>query len=224
MRAAFIGSNSLTLSTAELLLEDGHEVIIIERTRDRINELSDRLDAGFVQGDGTLPDVLRDAEPENTDVLFCLMESDQTNILAGLIGRSLGFSRVVPRVNDPQFQRIAAELGLEDTVMPNRAVAAHLKQLLSGGKSLELSSVLRGEAAIFSLTISDAEKGPLEELDLPERTRIVCLYRNEQFYLPGEVKATKAGDEVILITSHQQLSELEQRFERSEDGDQLKAE
>jgi trk system potassium uptake protein TrkA len=223
MRAAFIGSNSLTLSTAELLLEDGHEVIIIERTRDRINELSDRLDAGFVQGDGTLPDVLRDAEPENTDVLFCLMESDQTNILAGLIGRSLGFSRVVPRVNDPQFQRIAAELGLEDTVMPNRAVAAHLKQLLSGGKSLELSSVLRGEAAIFSLTVSDAEKGPIAELELPERTRVVCLYRNEQFYLPHEVKSAKPGDEVILITSHQQLSELEQRFERSEDGDQLKA-
>lgn len=224
MRAAFIGSNSLTLSTAELLLEDGHQVIIIERDRNRINDLSERLDAGFVHGDGTLPDVLRDAEPENTDVLFCLMESDQTNILAGLIGRSLGFARVVPRVNDPQFQRIAAELGLEDSVMPNRAVAAHLKQLLSGGKSLELSSVIRGDAAIFSLTVEDAEKGPIDELDLPERTWVVCLYRNDQLYLPQEVKTLKRGDEVILITSHQELSKLEQRFERSEAGDQLKAE
>ena len=223
MRAAFIGSNSLTLSTAELLLEDGHQVIIIERDRNRINDLSERLDAGFVHGDGTLPDVLRDAEPENTDVLFCLMESDQTNILAGLIGRSLGFARVVPRVNDPQFQRIAAELGLEDSIMPNRAVAAHLKQLLSGAKSLELSSVIRGDAAIFSLTIEDAEKGPLDELDLPERTWVVCLYRKEQLYLPQEVKTLKPGDEVILITSHQQLPKLEQRFERSEAGDQLKA-
>ena len=221
MRAAFIGSNSLTLSTAELLLEEGHAVIIIERDRDRIDALSERLDAGFVHGDGTMPDVLRDAEPENTDVLFCLMESDQTNILAGLIGRSLGFARVVPRVNDPQFQRIAAELGLEDSIMPNRAVAAHLKQMLSGGKSLELSSAIRGEAAIFSLTVEDTEKGPIEELDLPERTRFVCLYRNEQLYLPHEVKALKPGDEVILITSHQELAELEERFERSEAGDQL---
>ena len=132
MRAAFIGSNSLTLSTAEVLLADGHEVIIIERDRDRIDALAERLDAGFVHGDGTSPDVLRDAEPENTDVLFCLMESDQTNILAGLIGRSLGFARVIPRVNDPQFQHIATELGLADGIMPNRAVATHLKQLLAG--------------------------------------------------------------------------------------------
>lgn len=222
MRTALIGSNSLTLSTAELLLAEGHNVIIIERDRDRIDALSERLDAGFVHGDGTLPDVLRDAEPENTDVLFCLMESDQTNILAGLIGRSLGFARVVPRVNDPQFQRIAAELGLEDAIMPNRAVAAHLNQMLSGGKSLELSSVIRGNAAIFSLTIEASEKGPIDSLNLPERTRTVCLYRDEKFYLPHEVKALKPGDEVILITSNQQLSELEQRFERSEDEDQLR--
>lgn len=220
MRAAFIGSNSLTLSTAELLLEDGHQVIIIERDRDRINELSERLDAGFVHGDGTLPDVLRDAEPENTDVLFCLMESDQTNILAGLIGRSLGFARVVPRVNDPQFQRIAAELGLEDSIMPNRAVAAHLKQLLSGGKSLELSSAIRGDAAIFSLVVDDAEQGPVDELDLPERAWIICVYRNEQLSLPNEIKTLKEGDEVILITRHQQLPALEQRFGRGDDGDQ----
>ncbi|WPL16467.1 Trk system potassium uptake protein TrkA [Thiorhodovibrio winogradskyi] len=223
MRTALIGSNSLTLSTAELLLEEGHEVVIIERDRNRIDVLSERLDAGFVHGDGTLPDVLRDAEPENTDVLFCLMESDQINILAGLIGRSLGFARVVPRVNDPQFQRIAAELGLEDTIMPNRAVAAHLSQMLSGGKSLELSSVIRGNAAIFSLIAKASEKGPIDNLKLPERTRIVCLYHDEQFYLPREVKALKTGDELILITSHQQLPELEQRFERGEAGDQLKA-
>ncbi len=223
MRAAFIGSNSLTLSAAELFLEDGHEVVIVERDRDRIDTLSERLDAGFVHGDGTMPDVLRDAEPENTDVLFCLMESDQTNILAGLIGRSLGFARVVPRVNDPQFQRIAAELGLEDSIMPNRAVAAHLKQMLSGAKSLELSSVIRGDAAIFTLTAEDTEQGPIDDLELPDRTRIVCIYRDEQFSLPHELKALKPGDEVILVTSHQQLSELEQRFAPSEDGDQLKA-
>jgi trk system potassium uptake protein TrkA len=224
MRAAFIGSNSLTLATAELLLEDGHEVIIIERSRERIDALAERYDAGFVHGDGTAPDVLRDAEPENTDVLFCLMESDQTNILAGLIGRSLGFERVIPRVNDPQFQRIGAELGLSDSVMPNRAVAAHLKQLLAGGKSLELSSVIRGDAAIFSLTAGDDDAGPLDDLELPQRARVVCLYRNEQFYLPHELKRIKTGDEIILITSHQELPKLEQRFRSSEAGDQLRSE
>lgn len=212
MRAAFIGSNSLTVTTAQLLLADGHEVIIVERDRNRIDELSERLDAGFVHGDGTSPAVLRDVEPENTDVFFCLLESDQSNILAALIGRSLGFERVVPRINDRQFQHITDELGLEDTVLPNQAVASHLRDLLGGEKSLELSSVIRDDAAVFSFVAGENEAGPLEELDLPERTRIVCLYRSERFRLPENTRRIKADDEIILICAREQLDELHRRW------------
>ncbi len=212
MRIAFIGTNSLTLTTAELLLEDGHEVVIIERSRERIEELTERLDAGFIHGDGTSPDVLRDAEPENTAVLFCLLESDQTNILASLIGRSLGFERVVPRVNDPQFQHICIELGLNDSVMPNRAVARHLKELLGGEETLELSSVIRGNAAVFAFVATEDEAGPVAELSLPERTRIVCIYRGEALLLPDDGPKLKPGDEVILITQRARLKQLRKRW------------
>jgi trk system potassium uptake protein TrkA len=212
MRTAFIGSNSLTLATAHLLIAEGHEVILIERDRERIDSLAERIDAGFVHGDGTSPEVLRDAEPENTDVLFCLMESDQTNILAALIGRSLGFARVVSRINDRQFQHIADELGLEDTVLPNQAVASHLKDLLGGEKSLELSSVIRDDAAVFSFVAGDEDTVPLDELDLPEQTRIVCLYRNERFRLPEGTSRIKHGDEIILISARDQLDTLRERW------------
>jgi len=212
MRTAFIGSNSLTVTTAELLLADGHEVIIVERDRNRIDALTERLDAGFVHGDGTSPDVLRDVEPENTGALFCLLESDQSNILAALIGRSLGFKRVVPRINDRQFQHITDELGLDDTVLPNQAVASHLRDLLGGEKSLELSSVIRDDAAVFSFVAGEDETGPLDELDLPERTRIVCLYRQERFRLPENTRRIKAGDEIILICAREHLDELHRRW------------
>ncbi|MCF7989851.1 MAG: NAD-binding protein [Thiohalocapsa sp.] len=212
MRTAFIGSNSLTLSTAELLIEAGHEVILIERSRERIENLSERLDCGYLHGDGTAPDVLRDAEPENTDVLFCLLESDQTNILAGLIGRSLGFARVVPRVNDPQFQRICNELGLEDSVMPNRAVAKHLEDLLCGEKSLELSSLIRGDASVFNFVAGDEDAGPLDELELPKRVRIICLYRDDELLLPTSRTKLKSGDEVILIAHQDSMEALRERW------------
>ncbi|MBK1733267.1 potassium channel family protein [Thiococcus pfennigii] len=212
MRIAFIGTNSLTLAAAELLLEDGHEVVIIERSRERIEDLAERLDAGFIHGDGTSPDVLRDAEPENTAVLFCLLESDQTNILAGLIGRSLGFERVVPRVNNPQFQHIAIELGLNDSVMPNRAVARHLKELIKGQEPLELSLVIRGDAVVFAFVATEEEAGPVAELSLPAQTRIVCIYREDDLLLPDDGPKLKPGDEVILITHRTRIDQLRERW------------
>ena len=212
MRTVFVGTSSLSLSTAELLLEEGHQVVIIERDRDRIEMLADRLDAGFIHGDGTSPDVLKDAEPENTDMLFCLLDSDQANILAGLIGRSLGFARIVPRVNDPQFQRICVELGLDESVMPNRAVASHLKDLLAGEWSLELSSIIRGEGAVFSAIAGEQDAGPIEDLPLPDRARIVCLYRDETFMLPEPDMRLEEGDELILIAHESALDGLQERW------------
>jgi trk system potassium uptake protein TrkA len=212
MRLAFIGTNSLTLTTAEVLLEQGHEVILIERDSARIDALSERMDCGFLLGDGTEPDVLRDAEPENTDVLYCLLESDQTNIIASLVGRSLGFGRVVPRIANPQFQRICNELGLENTVLPNRAVASHLVDLLQGRKSLEMSSLIRGDAEVFSFVVHEDGAGDLATLSLPKSTRIICLYRDDRFTIPEQVSELKPGDEVILITHRDQLPELKDRW------------
>jgi trk system potassium uptake protein TrkA len=212
MRIVFIGTSSLTLSAAYALLEAEHTVVIIERDEARINELSEQLEAGFIHGDATSPDVLTDAEPENTDVLFSLLESDQTNILASLIGRSLGFKRVVPRVNNPQFQRICNELGLQDSIMPNRAVASHLKDMLRGDKSLELSSLIRGEAMVFDFKARDRDAVSLDEIELPQRSRIICLYRDDAFLLPEQTTELKASDEVILISPRDNLDTLQEHW------------
>ena len=84
-------------------------MVVIERDQARIDELTNPLEGGFIHGDGTYPDVLGDGEPENTDVLFCLQETDQTIIPPVRFGRSLGFKRVVPRAHNSQFQRIRSE-------------------------------------------------------------------------------------------------------------------
>lgn len=212
MRLALIGTNSLSLTTGEMLLEEGHEVVFIEKDKQRIEDLSERIDAGFLLGDGTEPEVLRDAEPENTDALFCMLESEQTNIIASLVGRSLGFGRVVLRIADPQFQRICNELGLESTVFPNRAVASHLVDMLRGEKSLEMSALIRGDAEVFNFVIDGQDAGALEELELPQDTRIICLYRDDAFRLPESISALEAGDELILITRRERLDELKERW------------
>jgi trk system potassium uptake protein len=101
MRAVFVGASSIAVMAARFMLKRGHEVVIIERNRERIDALSEQLDCGFLHGDGSTPALLREADPEHSDCLFCLTGQDQTNILASLVGRSLGFARVVTKIEDP---------------------------------------------------------------------------------------------------------------------------
>ncbi|MFC6673082.1 potassium channel family protein [Marinobacterium aestuariivivens] len=214
MRVVLIGTNPLTLATARMLQDEGVDVILIERDKERIEQLSEQLDCGFLHGDAGSPDVLKEAEPENTDALFSLLDNEQTNIIVALVARSLKFSRVVPLVAESQFERICTELGLADTVAPNRAVARHLVNQIRGEKSLELAAIIHRDAEVFSFIVTQDEAGPLADFSLPKATRIICLYRHEKLVLPEETDRLAADDEVIVITRPSRLDELKRLWER----------
>ena len=75
------------MMTARTLVKRGHEIVIIERDKGHIDALSEELDCGYIHGDGSKPAILREADPAQTDFLFCLTDNDQSNILASLAWR-----------------------------------------------------------------------------------------------------------------------------------------
>ena len=129
MRLVFLGASALAVKTAHVLIEAGHEVVVIERNSDRIKELSGQLDCAFLHGDGSKPDVLKEADPARTDILYCITGHDQTNIIASLIARNLEVQRVVTMIEDEEFLPICEELGLKDMIIPLRTVSRHLAGL-----------------------------------------------------------------------------------------------
>jgi len=184
-----------------------------ERDPEAIEQLREELDVGAIHGDGTRPAILREADPEATDLLFCLTRDDQTNIIASLVARALGFRRVVTKIEDPELEHICAELGLADSLVPMHTVGRYLADMAEGQNIIELSDILRGEARIFSFPVTEAEAVRISELSLPESARAICVYRDKDEFLFAEVGTRlKAGDEVILLTRAKDLKELRERF------------
>lgn len=212
MRAVFVGASSTAVMAARILLKRGHEVVMIERNRERIDTLSEMLDCGFLHGDGSTPALLREADPEHSDCLFCLTNQDQTNILASLVGRSLGFARVVTKIEDPEFEHICIELGLEDTIIPALTIGRYLADMLQGQDLLELSALVKDEARVFSFVAKDDDAVAIEKLDLPDESRVICLYRDGKFKLPETDMKLESGDEVIVLTHSRNLAKLRQRW------------
>jgi len=212
MRSVFIGASDLTVLTAQQLLKSGHEVVIIEKDKLRIDELSGEIATGFIHGDGSKPTILREADPAATDFLFCLTDNDQNNILASLVGRSLGYQRVVTRIQDPSYEHICIELGLTDVIVPNYTIARYLADMCAGQNPLELSALIKGDARIFSFVARGEDEGPLTELKMPEDSKVIFFYRNDKFMLPETNTALQKGDEVVIITHRKALPELESRW------------
>ncbi|MCX4186228.1 potassium channel family protein [Methylophaga sp. OBS4] len=212
MRAVFIGGSALSVMTASILTNRGHEVVIIEHDKERIDALSEDMSCGFLLGDGTRPALLKEADPSQTDILFCLTSNDQTNIIASLVGLSLGFKRVVTGIENPEYEHICIELGLEDTIIPARTIGSYLADMLEGQDPLVLSTMIRDEARVFSFVIRKEDAGAISELELPSESRVVCLYRKNKFIVPEEDTELKAEDEVVIVTHRRNLAELSRRW------------
>jgi trk system potassium uptake protein len=151
MRTVFVGAGKVSIETARALIKKGHEVVIIETDKAKIDELSEVMDCSFLHGDGSQPNLLHEVNPGQTDFLFCFTNSNQANVIASLVGRSLGFSRVVTSISDPKFEGICRELGLKDTINPSRTISRYLEDVVGGDENVELSTVIKDEARFFTL-------------------------------------------------------------------------
>lgn len=213
MRIVFIGTNKISLNTGRTLIDDGHEIIFIELDKEKIDQLADELDCGFIHGDGSAPDTLQEVDPEQTDVLFCLTNNDKDNIIAGLVGRSLGFSKTIIKIEDFAYEHICTELGLEDVIVPTRTISRYLVDLIMERDTSELKNVLKDDARFFTFVAGEEEDGmSLGELQLPDHARIICYYRDNSFNLAGENASLKDGDEVVILTRQDSIEALQEKW------------
>lgn len=212
MRTVFLGAGSLARMTAAALLKKAHEVIIIERDKTLIDTLSNELDCGFVCGNGSKPAILRETNPKDVDFLFCLTGNDQVNMITSLVGRSLGFKRVITKIEDPELEHICRELGLEDIIIPDQTIGRYLADIVEGQDLLALSALIKDEARVFSFVIAPKNEQTLESLQLPEQSRIICLYRDGKFIIPDSDFHFKVDDEVVVLTHSRNLAFLHEQL------------
>jgi trk system potassium uptake protein TrkA len=212
MKAIFVGASALTVMTVRMLLKRGHEAVIIDTKREKIEALANEMDCGFIAGDGSKPAILKEANPGEADILLCLTNDDRSNILASLVGRSLGFKRIVTRIEDPELEHICIELGLEDTIIPARTIGRFLSEMVEGHDPMVLSTLIRDEARVFSFVLHEKDESTMKELQLPDKSRVICVYRDDKFLIPSDDEKLKTSDEIFIITHRDQLPALKERW------------
>ncbi|MGB3212489.1 MAG: NAD-binding protein [Desulforhopalus sp.] len=216
MRIVFSGANPTAVKAAEKLIEQGHEIIIIEINKEKIDDLSDDLDCSFIHGDAGKPAILSEVAPEECDFLFCLTDNDHANIITSLLARSMGFNKIITCIQDEDLLPLCDELGLLDIIVPDRTISQYLTNTVSGLDSVELSTLLRGNARFFSFNAQKEDEGLVGELDLPDKSKVMYYYRDDDFFFTDADTPLQKGDEVVILTSSDHLTDLTKRWHPQE--------
>lgn len=212
MRIVFSGASPLTAITARELIKQGHEVIIIEIDKEKIDQYSEELDCSFLHGDSAKPSILSQVDPKGSDILFCLTNSDQINIITSLLGRSMGFKRVITSIEDTNLEQLCREIGLEDTIIPIWAMSRHLDNIVRGIDNINLSTILKGDARFFTFTAGEKDAVDIDELGLPKEARVVFYYRDGIFHFVDNDTKFRKGDEVVILTSSNNIPDFNERW------------
>lgn len=216
MRIVVVGASRFGINTASQLIEKGHEVLMIDKDLERLKEIGEQLDCGMIHGDGSLPSIQREAFADHADALLLLTNVDNVNILAAIVGRSVGFERVIPQIVGSELLTACTELGLEDLITPHQTVAHSIVDMLEDEEESTVDLNFGSNMLVRRYWIGDKKAGQrINEMGLPNTCRVLGIVRDEIDKLVSDDTKIHRDDCVIVIVEKDGEEELAAIFDDS---------
>ena len=204
IEVTIIGGGDVGLQLAERLEQSTQcRVRIMEKDPARGEMLAARLRRSLVlNGDGTDLEFLESENVGRSDVLVCVIDNDERNLLASLLGRQLGVPKIVTRVGRPTNLRLFERVGIDVALSARGAAVASILHQITGGTSSLLAVVEHGEARVLELVVSPRfEPKPLKRIGAPGDVIVGAILRGREVIIPRGDDRVEPGDHIIVFST-----------------------
>jgi trk system potassium uptake protein TrkA len=210
-----IGGGDVGLRLAERL--DGHprlRVRIIERDRARGELLAARLKNVLVlNGDGTDLELLEQEDIGRSDVLVSVIDNDERNLLASLLGRQLGVRRIITRVSKKTNLRLFERVGVDVAISARGAAVASVLHRIEGGPTSLLAVLEEGEGRILELTVpASYGRRALRDLEPPRDSIVGAILRDGGAIVPRGSDVIGPGDRLLVFATRDSAERVRNFF------------
>lgn len=205
MRVAIAGAGNVGRSIAAELIENGHQVMLLER-ESRAFKVESVPEAEWVQADACELSSLEEAGMAGCDVVIAATGDDKVNLVVSLLAKTeFAVNRVVARVNHPKNEWLFTDAwGVDVAVSSPRLLAALVEEAVSVGDLVRIMTFRQGQANLVEITL--AEDAPyvghaVREVPLPPDTALVAILRGRRVLVPSPDDPLEAGDELLFLAT-----------------------
>ncbi len=199
-----IGGRSKAKAMALSLLEQGYQVITINKNYDDCLKLAEIKGLHVIHGDGTKPDSLEEAGAEDCDIAIALTSKDADNLVAcQLCKKKYDIRKTVSLVGDPGKMEFFYHMGVDSVVCAVSAVTGIIQQQAFIDEMTSIIPVGKGLVQIIEVRIqeeSPAAGKKLMEITLPKEGIVGCVLRGDSTLIPRGDTRILAGDTLVVIT------------------------
>jgi trk system potassium uptake protein TrkA len=200
------GAGKVGWNLARELIEDEHEVTVIESDRDRYMVVEEELEHAVHYGDATELWVLERAGIARADMVVAVTGDDEDNILISQVAKEKYFvENTIARANNPRNVAHFELLGIRPVVSATDLILRLIEHEVPHHGLVHLLDLRQEQLEIIELEV--AEKAPaagkrIEDLPLPDGCLVVSVLRDGSGFVPNADTVIKGGDEVLAVLSH----------------------
>jgi trk system potassium uptake protein len=210
-----VGGGKVGTNVTRTLRRLNHEIVLIEQDERRYESLEDEFQHEALYGDGTELHVLEQAGIKRPpDIVVAVTGDDEDNIVICQLARErYGVPKVIARVNDPRNHGLFDLLGISPTVSATSMVMALIEHEVPEHELVHLLELRKENLEIVEVEIvrgSKADGKQIEELSLPQDTRLISVMRDGQAEIAVGATELRAGDQVLAVLKPGREDELRQ--------------
>ena len=216
MYIVIAGAGMVGGELAHRLVEDKHDVVIIDQDKEVCDRLYSEIGVVAVNGNATRIEILNEADIRKADVVVSAMDSDAENLAYAILAKSFGVPQIIVRMRDPAYEDAYKLAGVTSIV---RMIDLMINEMIMEIERPEVRRIMTiggGKADIFMVVIPQGAKVAGKSVEditkntkFPSQCVFIAVYNQEkeEFSIPRGERVINEGDEVFLISTAGDIKE-----------------
>jgi len=213
MKILIYGATEIGCLLATEFFED-HDVTVIDKEENKTEEFK-KLDIGFVQGNASDPNVLKQADIRNSDLFIACTNIDEANIVACLNAKKMSGVRTLAFVSKEEYRNTLnveqddmnlCELFIDEIIWPEELLTQEIFRIVTVAEALDVEFFANGRARLLEYKLKEGRTlvgKKIRECNFPKNTLVVGMTRNGELSIPNGDTELLADDKLIFMgTSH----------------------
>lgn len=200
-----VGGGKVGYYLAKELVEEGHEVLVLEQDGSKVERIMEELGDIALRGDGCEAATAEAAGFGRADMVLAVTGDDEDNLVICQVAKTMfNVPRTIARINNPKNETIFRKLGIDTTISATAAILAQIEQELPTHALIPLLRLKGGGLEMVEVRVPPdaAIVGKrVHEVLLPQQSLIVLTVDPEGVpRVPTSETVIHADDEVVAVT------------------------
>ncbi|GAI82893.1 unnamed protein product, partial [marine sediment metagenome] len=206
MYIIIVGVGRLGYYLTKALLDEGHEVLAIEKNATVCETVVSELGSVCIRGDGCEVSTLAGVGTNRADMLIAVTGDDEDNLVACQVAKhKFNVPRTVSRVRNPKNVAIFKKLGVDVTVSSTNIILEHIQTEVPTHPLTHLLTISDKGLEVVEVKIppeSTTVGKPIKELSLPPGSTLSLIIRKKHKpIIPKANTILQAEDQIIVVTT-----------------------